>query len=185
TAGLELLRAAPDLDTVYVPLGLGSGICGMMLAREALGLRTDIVGVVAAEAPTYALSFERGEPVATKSSATFADGIAVREPHPEALERIRGGVERIVSVAEREIADAVRHYYTDTHNLAEGAGAAALAALLRERDRMAGRKVGLMLTGGNIDRDAYREILAGGVPRTTTGIPDSPAGPPGITRTSR
>jgi len=164
TAGLELLAAAGDLDGVYVPIGLGSGICGMIAAREALNRRTEIVGVVAEKAPTYELSFARGEPVPTDSSDTFADGMAVRTPHPDALERIRDGVARIVTVSEEEIAAAVRHYYTDTHNLAEGAGAAALAALLKESRRTAGRKMGVVLSGGNIDLRLYREVLAGGVP---------------------
>jgi threonine dehydratase len=166
SAGLELLRAAADLHTVYVPIGLGSGICGMIAARDALSRTTEIVGVVSEEAPTYALSFARGEPVPTATSNTFADGVAVRTPHPDALERIRASASRIVTVTEEEIADAVRHYYTDTHNLAEGAGAAALAALLRESGRMAGRKVGVVLSGGNIDRRLYHDILGGGVPRS-------------------
>lgn len=158
--GLELLRHVPDLDTVYVPIGLGSGIVGTMSARDALGLKTEVVGVVAERAAAYALSYAAGEPVATNSADTMADGLAVRVPDADALAAIRAGASRIVTLSEAEIAAAIRAYFTDTHNLAEGAGAAALAALLQERDRMAGRKVGVILSGGNIDRPVYRKILA-------------------------
>lgn len=160
TGALELLRRVPDLDVLYVPVGLGSGICAAIAAREALGLRTAIVGVVAEAAPTYALSFERGVPVPTESSDTFADGLAVRVPDERALAVIRRSVERIVAVSEAELRAAVRHYFTDTRNVAEGAGAAPLAALLRERDQMRGRPVGLVLSGGNIDLPLYRQILS-------------------------
>ncbi len=160
--GLEFLRAAPELDTVYVPIGLGSGICGMIAAREALGLKTRIVGVVAEKAATYALSFERGEPVATDSADTVADGMAVRVPDADALAVILKAVERIVTLSEDEIRAAMRYYFTDTHNVAEGAGAAPLAALLKEREKMAGKRVGLILSGGNIDREVYLKVLAEG-----------------------
>ena len=162
TYGLELFSAAPDLDAVYVPIGLGSGICGTIAARDALGLGTQIVGVVAACAPTYALSVAAGEPVPTESSDTLADGMAVRVPDETALEVIIAGAERIVTVSEDEILAAMRHYFSDTHNIAEGAGAAALAALLKERDRMQGMKVGLILSGGNLDRDLYLRALDSG-----------------------
>lgn len=161
TYAVELFGAVADLDTVYVPIGQGSGICGTMAARDALGLRTNVVGVVAQNAPAYALSFQRGQPVATDSAVTIADGVACRIPDPSAFELIRKGVERVVTVSEAEIRDAMRHYFTDTHNLAEGAGAAPLAALLQERDRMQGKKVGLILSGGNVDCDVYREVLKG------------------------
>ncbi len=156
---LEFLRAAPDLDTVYVPLGLGSGICGAIAVRDALGLGMQIVGVVAACAPTYALSVAAGEPVPTESSDTLADGLAVRTPDARALDIIRKGAERVVTVTEDEILAAMRHYFSDTHNIAEGAGAAALAGLLKERKRMRGKKVGLILSGGNLDRDLYLKAL--------------------------
>lgn len=161
TYALELFGAASDLDTVYVPIGQGSGICGTMAARDCLGLRTRVVGVVAQNAPAYALSLERGEPVATDSAATIADGVACRIPDPGAFDLIRKGVERIVAVSEEEIRAAMRHYFTDTHNVAEGAGAAPLAALLQERERMRGKKVGLILSGGNVDREVYLEVLGG------------------------
>jgi threonine dehydratase len=156
---LELFAQAGSLDLLYVPIGLGSGACGAIAARDALGLRTRIVGVVAENAPAYALSFAQGVPVATDSAETLADGLAVRVPDAEALREIRRGVERVVAVSEAEIRSAIRHYFTDTHNVAEGAAAAALAALLRERDRARGLRVGLVLTGGNIDPDLYAEAL--------------------------
>ncbi len=162
TYSLELLRAVPDLDTLYVPIGLGSGINGALAARQALGLKTRVVGVVAERAPSYALSFEAGRPVSTESCDTVADGVSVRVPDADALEIILAGVERVVAVSEDEIEAAMRAYFADTHNLAEGAGAAPLAALREERHAMAGKKVGLVLSGGNVDTEVYRNILAGG-----------------------
>ena len=158
--GLELFRAVPDLDVVYVPIGQGSGISGVIAAREALGLRAEIVGVVAERAPAYALSFAAGRPVATNSADTIADGLAVRVPDPEALAIIQGGAARILTVAEAEIRQAMRILYTDTHNLAEGAGAAALAAALKERRRLAGKRVAVIQSGGNIDRPLFMQVLA-------------------------
>jgi threonine dehydratase len=160
----ELFASHADLDTVYVPIGMGSGICGLITVRDLLGLKTEIVGVVAANAPAFALSFAAGHPVPTQSALTFADGMACREPQPEPLEIVRRGAARVVAVTEDEIADAVRAFYTDTHNLAEGAGAAPLAALLKERARLAGRRIGLVLSGGNIDRAPFAEILQGRTP---------------------
>jgi threonine dehydratase len=156
---LEFQRAVADLDTIYAPIGQGSGVCGIIAARDAMGLTTSIVGVVAQSAPAYALSLQRGSPVATNSANTIADGVACRIPDPTAFAAIRQGVERIVTVSEEEIRAAMRHYFTDTHNVAEGAGAAPLAALLQERERMQGRKVGLILSGGNVDREVYAEVL--------------------------
>ena len=161
TYSLEFLSAVPDLDTVYVPIGLGSGICGMIAARDALGRKTEIVGVVAERAATYALSFREGRPVPTNVADTLADGLAVRVPDESALSLILDGVERIVTVSEDEILDAMRHYLTDTHNLAEGAGAAPLAALLKERDAQAGRTVGLVLSGGNADHALLKQVVDG------------------------
>jgi len=157
---LELFRGAPPLRTVYVPIGLGSGICGTIAARDALGLRTAVVGVVAENAPAYQLSLERGEPVPTEPPETMADGLAVRVPHPEAFAIIRAGVDHIVAVSEEEIRDAVRVYFDDTHNVAEGAGAAPLAALMKERGRHWGHRAGVVLSGGNIDRATFAAILA-------------------------
>jgi len=158
---LELFRAAP-LDTVYVPIGLGSGLCGVISARDALGLTTKVVGVVSTEAPAYALSFAAKKVVATNSANTMADGMAVRGPDAEALEVILKGADRIVQVSDAEVMDAMRAYYTDTHQVTEGAGAGALAALMQERDRMKGRKVGVVLSGGNIDKPVYLRALAAG-----------------------
>jgi len=161
TYALELFRAVRDIDTVYVPIGCGSGICGLISARDALGLTTRIVGVVAANANAYAQSFAAGVPVETKTADTFADGMAVRVPVPAALEVIRKGAARIVEVGEAEIEDAMRALFSDTHQVAEGAGAAPLAALLKEGDR-AGRSAAIILSGGNIDRAVYARVLAGG-----------------------
>jgi threonine dehydratase len=159
TYALELLRGVPDLDTVYVPIGMGSGICGLIGARDALGLRTKIVGVVASGAPAYALSFAARQPVSTNRADTMADGLACRSPDAEAVATIVAGAERILTVEEHEIRAAMRHLFSDIHNLAEGAGAATLAALLQERERMAGKRVAIVLSGGNIDRELYREVL--------------------------
>jgi len=164
TYGLELFRAAPDLDTVYVPIGCGSGICGVIAARDALGLGTEVVGVVSGAAQCAKLSVEAGRPVETPTASTFADGMAVRVPVQAALDIYGPGAARIVAVDDDEVAEAIRVYFRDTHNLAEGAGAAPLAALMQEQDRMARRKAGVILCGGNIDTGWFRTILAGGTP---------------------
>jgi len=164
TYALEFFTAAPDLDTVYVPIGCGSGICGTIIARDALGLKTKIVGVVSTEAMGAKLSFEQGKLVETSSAETFADGVAVRVPVAEAFEIYAKGAERIVAVSDEEIAEAVRIYYRTIHTTAEGAGAASLAALMQERDAMSGKAVGVILTGGNIDMNQYLTVLGGGVP---------------------
>jgi threonine dehydratase len=160
----ELFTALTDLDTVYVPIGLGSGICGLITVRDLLGLRTEIVGVVAEQAPAYARSFEAGRIQTTNRAATFVDGVACREPDADALAVILGGAARVVSVPEADTAAAMRLMLSATHNLTEPAGALALAALLRERDRQRGRQVGLVLTGGNLDGLTLATILAGDTP---------------------
>jgi threonine dehydratase len=160
TYAMELLTAVADIDTVYVPIGCGSGISGLIAWRDALGLKTKVVGVVSALADCYALSIEQGRPVETASANTFADGMAVRVPVPAALDIIRAGAERVVRVSDDEVKAAVRHYYSDTHNLVEGAGAAPLAALLKEERRKDGRYA-VICSGGNIDREMYVEALAG------------------------
>lgn len=164
TYALELFRAEPDLDTVYVPIGMGSGICGLIRTRDLLGLKTRIVGVVAERAPAYALSVAAGQVVETETARTFIDGVACRSPDAEALAIIRAGAERIVEVSEDAVAEAMRVYHTDTHNLAEPAGAAPLAALMQERAVLAGRRVGVILCGGNVDRPVFAEVLAGRTP---------------------
>jgi threonine dehydratase len=161
TYALELFRGAPPLDTVYVPIGLGSGICGVIAMRDALSPSTKVVGVVSTEAPAYALSFAAGKVVPTNSADTMADGMAVRGPDAEALTVILKGADRIVTVSDAEIATAMRAYYEDTHQLTEGAGAASLAALMQEREQMAGKRVALVLSGGNIDRPLYLRLLGG------------------------
>ena len=165
TYAWELFSAVPDLDTVYVPIGCGSGICGTIAARDALGLSTKVVGVVSEAAPCAKLSVEAGHLVETGTARTFADGMAVRVPVQAAFDIYRTGADRIVAVSDDAVADAIRAFYTDTHNLAEGAGAAPLAALMAERERMGGRKVGVILCGGNIDADWMAEILAGRTPQ--------------------
>ena len=157
----ELFAGAPPLDEVYVPIGCGSGICGLIAWRDALGLNTRIVGVVSENAPCYALSFETGRPVETRTAVTFADGVAVRVPVPEALEAILAGAERIVRVTDDEVKAAIRDYYRCTHNLAEGAGAAPFAALLKDPERR-GSRFGVILSGGNIDRELFLEAMNAG-----------------------
>ena len=161
TYALEFFRAVPDLAAVYVPIGLGSGICGLIKTRDLLGLKTEIIGVVSTEADCYAQSFEQGRVVTTDSAVTLADGMACRVPMPEALEIIRGGVARILRVSDAEISAAIRAYHEATHNMTEGAGAAPLAALMQERDTQKGKRIGLILTGANIDRKLYAEVIAG------------------------
>jgi threonine dehydratase len=159
TYALEFFTANPDLHTVYVPIGQGSGICGVISARDALGLKTEVVGVVAENAASYALSFDAGKSVSTNSADTIADGMACRVPDEEALEIILKGAARVITLSEDEILEAMGIYFVDTHNTSEGAGAAPLAGLIKERDKMAGRKVGLILSGGNADRDLFTRAL--------------------------
>ncbi|PJG52163.1 hypothetical protein CVM73_26855 [Bradyrhizobium forestalis] len=164
TYALELFRSAPDLGILYVPIGQGSGICGCILARDLLGLKTEIVGVQSTEAPSYALSFAAGKIVTTQTSNTRADGMATRIPDEDAFALIRKGAARIVQVTDDEVAAAIRAYWTDTHNLAEGAGAAALAAALQEKSKLKGKRVGLVLSGGNIDFDLFRRWVGTDAP---------------------
>lgn len=161
TWAFEMLVSVPDLEVLYVPIGMGSSICGAVRVRDLMGLKTEIVGVQSEGAPSYALSFDAGHAVETQTATTRADGLATRVPDPAALAIIRGGVSRIVTVTDDEIAAAIHAYWTDTHNLAEGAGAAPLAALMRERAAMAGRRVGLVLSGGNIDLKLFRDWVSG------------------------
>ena len=160
----ELLTTVEAVDTVYVPIGLGSGICGLIAARDLLGLRTRIVGVVAQGANAYRLSVAAGHPIHTNSAQTFADGMAVRIPDPTALEVIAAGAERIIEVSDGEIAEAVRILFSATHNVAEGAGAASLAALIKEQNRLQGRRAAVIVTGQNIDRDRMASVLRGETP---------------------
>ena len=156
----ELFQAVPDLDVVFVPIGMGSGICAAVAARAALGVRTRIVGVVSTEAPAYALSYEAGRVVEAPTTTQLADGMACRSPDATALKIICSGVSEIVRVSDDEIANAMRIYFSDTHNAAEGAGAAALAAALQQQSQLRGQKIGLSLSGGNVDRDVFAAVLS-------------------------
>lgn len=164
TYAQELFAAAGELDAVYVPIGLGSGICGTMAARDLMGLKTKVIGVVSERANAYRLSFDAGTSVATNAADSFAEGMAVREPHPVAVEAINAGVDHVVEVTEDTIAEAMRLLFRATHNIAEGAGAGALAALLQERDAMQGKRVGVILSGGNIDAERFAQVLGGQTP---------------------
>lgn len=166
--GLELFDAVPDLDTVYVPVGCGSGLCGVMAARDALGLGTKVVGVVSSHVDAAKRSFETGVLIPSETAHTFADGIAVCTPVQEALDLFLTGADRFVAVSDDEIAHAIRLYWQTIHNLAEGAGAAALAALIQERHAMAGKKVAVILSGGNVDTAMAAQLLSGKTPLPST-----------------
>ena len=159
TYALELFRAVPDLDTVYVPVGLGSGLCGVIAARDALGLGTGVVAVVSERAPAFALSYDQGRVVSHEVTTRVADGMACRTPVEAALTIARRGAERVVQVSDEEVESAMRALFADTHNTAEGGGAAALAALLKEKAHMQGRKVAVVLSGGNVDSTRFAAIL--------------------------
>jgi len=159
TYSLELLQAVKDIDIVYVPIGLGSGICGMLAARDALGLKTDVVGVVSAHASAYAQSFEAGVAIESPVTTILSDGMACRVPEPAALELILQGVDRIVQVTDNEVSASMRLMFECTHNVCEGAGAAALAAATQEKARLAGRKVAVIASGGNVDQGVFAKVL--------------------------
>ena len=165
TYAYELFVAEPELDAVYVPIGLGSGVCGVIAARDALKCKARVIGVISDRANTYRLSLDAGRAVPTNSALTFADGIAVRVPDEEALAIMQAGMERLIEVTDDEIAEAIRALYSDTHTLAEGAGAAAFAALMRERARMAGKRCAVIVSGQNIDRPWMATVLGGGTPQ--------------------
>jgi threonine dehydratase len=156
---LELFRSVPNLDFVYVPIGLGSGICGTVAARNALGLKTEVIGVVASGAPAYALSFQAREPVSA-AVKTMADGMACRVPNPAAVEIITQNVHHIVRVPDNEIIEAMKLYFSATHNVAEGAAAAPLAALLQEREAAVNKRVALIHSGSNVDSDLFSSVLS-------------------------
>ena len=164
TYAWELLSAHPELEALYVPIGCGSGICGSIAARDALGHRAEIVGVVSENAAGAKLSVEAGRLVETSAAATFADGMAVRVPVQAAFDVYSVGAARILAVSDAEVAEAIRLFWRATHNAAEGAGAAPLAGLMQERAAMAGRVVAVILCGGNIDADRFATVLGGGVP---------------------
>jgi len=161
TYALEFFKGAPPLDAIYVPIGLGSSISGISAVRNALGLKTEIVGVVAERSPSYAMSFVQRKIVEAPSTTQIADGLACRLPNPDAMEIIWQNVARIVAVSDAEIVEAMRALYQDTHNLAEGAAAAALAGLEREASTQRGRRVGMVLTGANVDASLFVSVLTG------------------------
>jgi threonine dehydratase len=161
---LELLENAPPLDAVFVPIGMGSGCNAVVAARDALGLDTRIIGVVAELAPAYLHSFAQRKLVSSNLCQTFAEGLAVRIPNPEALSMILDGVDHVTAVSDDELAEAMRMLFSATHNVVEGAGASTLAALMRERADWAGKRVGIVLSGGNIDSPRYLKVLNGETP---------------------
>jgi threonine dehydratase len=161
TYAKEFFEGAPPLETVYVPIGLGSSICGMAAARNALGLSTEIVGVVSQASPSYALSFRQHKIVEAPAETEIADGLACRKPNAQAMEFIWKNVARIVEVTDGEIAAAMRALYEDTHNLVEGAGAAGVAAALAEKSSNKDKRIGIVVTGGNVDMEVYARVLAG------------------------
>ncbi|WP_263417282.1 threonine dehydratase [Terriglobus albidus] len=160
TYALEFLTAVPELEAVYLPIGMGSSICGMIAVRNALGLKTKIIGVVATKAPAFARSFREKKVVPASANSPLADGLSCRVPDAEALEIALANVDHIVEVGEEEIAAAMRAYYQDTHNIAEGAGAAGLAAILQEKNSLSGQRIGVVLTGGNVDQERFIEALS-------------------------
>ena len=161
TYALELFKAAPPLERVYVPIGLGSSICGVAAARNALGMKTEIIGVVAAKSPSYSLSFKQRKIVEAPATTAISDGQACRTPNMDAMEIIWSNVARMVEVSDAEIAEAMRAYFQDTHNVAEGAGAAALAGALQEKEDLAGKRIGIVLSGGNVDSEKFERVLTG------------------------
>jgi threonine dehydratase len=161
TFALELFQSAPKLDIVYVQIGMGTSICGTVAARNALNLSTEIIGVTAVANAATANSFKQRKLVEAPANSLIADGLACRRPNQDALDIIFAHVPRIIEVSEAEIADAMCIYHQDTHNIAEGAGAAALAAALKEKSSLQGKRAGVILTGGNVDRELYAAVLTG------------------------
>ncbi len=161
TYSMEFLRAVPALQTVYVPIGLGSGLCGMLSAREALGRDVEVVGVVSSAAPAYKRSLEGTELVSCPVTTQIADGVACRTPDVTALGLMRGRMARVVEVSDAEVEQAMREIFRATHNAVEGAGALGLAAALKEHDAIRGRTVGIVFTGANVDSDVFARVLAG------------------------
>jgi threonine dehydratase len=160
TYWMELFSAVPDLDAMYVPIGMGSGICAGCAVRNGMKLKTKIIGVAAEGAPAYALSFDAGRSIAATVTTLIADGMACRVPDGDALEIIQKNVDHMVQVSDEEIRHAMRIYFSDTHNVIEGAGAATLAAALKEKNSLGGKRIALIATGGNVDRDVFAKVLA-------------------------
>ena len=161
-SALDFLRRAPALDCVYVPIGLGSGACALIAARDALKLPTRIIGVASEQAPAYALSFDAKRVVTADASTRIADGMACSTPDGDALEHILLGADRIVRVSDDQTEAAMRAYFSDTHNVAEGAAGAGLAAVLSGGAALRGKRVGVIFTGGNVDSGTFARVLAAG-----------------------
>jgi len=157
----EFFRAAPDLDVVYVPIGQGSGACAAAAVRNVYSPRTKIVGVVSAHAAAFSKSFAARQVVESPVETRLGDGMACRKPDPEALAIILANVSRIVEVTDAELAAAMRAIFAMTHNVAEGAGAAAFAAAWRDRESLKGLRVGVTVSGGNVDTNVFADVLAG------------------------
>lgn len=164
TYALELFEAADPIDTVYVPIGMGSGINAIIAVRDLLGLSTDVVGVVSDRAPASKLTFDSGVLTQTDSAATFVDGVATRSPDPLSMAGVIGGAARVLEVSDDAVADAMRSIYRTTHNVAESAGAIALAGLLSEPADVRGAHSAFVLCGGNVDTDQFAAVLAGATP---------------------
>lgn len=162
TYSYELLGAVEGIDVAFVPIGLGSGICGMCAAREALGRKMEVVGVVSAHATAYYESFVERRAVSRPAQTKIADGMAVPAPDRDALELIWRHVSRVVMVTDDEVEAAMRAIFDDTSNVAEGAGAAGVAAILKEKDRLRGKRVAAVMSGGNVDREVAARVLGGG-----------------------
>jgi threonine dehydratase len=160
TYWLEFFSSARDLDVVYVPIGQGSGVSACCAVRNGLNLKTKVVGVVAEGAPAYALSFEAGRSISAPVTTLLGDGMACRVPDPASLEVVLNNVDHVVRIEEGEFRQAMKSYFIDTHNVVEGAGAAGLAAALKEKESLKGKRVGLVATGGNVDHDVFAKILA-------------------------
>ena len=157
----ESFARGEEPDVVYIPIGLGSGFCAAAAARAYTGARSRLVGVISTHATTYLDSFRAGRVVASPVSTQLADGMACRIAEGEALQVVLREAEDVVAVSDDEVAEAMRVLFADTHNVAEGAGAAALAAAMQQRERWRGRSVGVTLTGGNVDTAVFAQVLAG------------------------
>lgn len=161
TYWLELFSSLKNIDVAYVPIGMGSGICAAAAVRNGLGLKTKLIGVVSAHALCFALSFAQRKPVEAPATTKISDGLACRKAEEEPLSILLENIDRIVTVTDGEVEDSMRHIFTDTHNIVEGAGAAGLAAALKEKEQLRGKRVALVATGANVDREVLARILQG------------------------
>ena len=159
TGFLEMLTAHPEIETMYVAVGMGSAICGAIAVRDGLGLKTEIVGVTSSSAPATAMSYAAGRVTEAEAATRIADGVACRKPDAEAIETMVQGVARVIEVGDEAVEEAMRIYFADTHNVAEGAGAIGLAAMLQ--DEGAGGVCGVVLSGGNVDSAVFARVLGG------------------------